>query len=154
MGEKEAGRIELGSGGDGGGELAHNPFAALRSRGAETGVPSGGTASTSGSDAQAGPAAPVSDESAERGWLTSAPLVVRHERKGHGGKTVTVIDGSRVQAATAERWAQLARDLRKALGVGARADGSTVVVQGELVERVSRFLKDRFDARITQGTKP
>lgn len=55
--------------------------------------------------------------------------VVRQERKGHGGKTVTVIDGAAI--ARVDDLAALAKTLRKALGAGARVEGGKLLVQGD-----------------------
>ena len=60
---------------------------------------------------------------------------VRKERKGRGGKTVTLVEG----AAPKDREA-LAAQIKKALGTGARVEGEAVVVQGDLVERVRAFV--------------
>lgn len=149
MGKKKAERISLdgSEGATGGGELTHNPFAALKA--------SGGPAT----DAPA-PHKPIetsdgSNSVSHQGGmdLRGAALVVRHERKGHGGKTVTVIDGSRVAASAAPaNWSAFAKELRKALGVGARADGAEVILQGDLVTRVCTLLEERYGATVTRGT--
>src|SRR5262249_53604630 len=54
-------------------------------------------------------------------------ITLSRERKGHGGKTVTVVAGLRLDARRLER---VARALRRALGAGATVDGDLVVVQG------------------------
>lgn len=64
-------------------------------------------------------------------------LVVRRERKGRGGKTATVIEGIRVSPSALER---LAREIRRALGCGASVEEGRIVVQGDLVARVERWL--------------
>ncbi|MGK0483891.1 MAG: translation initiation factor 1 (eIF-1/SUI1), partial [Planctomycetota bacterium] len=80
-------------------------------------------------------------------------VVVRHERKGHGGKTVTVVDLSRVDTLASGAPDALAKELRKALGAGARAGDQEVTVQGDLVERVARHLGDKHGVRVTLGTR-
>ncbi|MCB9915945.1 MAG: translation initiation factor [Planctomycetes bacterium] len=70
------------------------------------------------------------------------------EAKGRGGKTVTCIAG--LGGAEAEREA-LARELRKALGAGARVEGDELVVQGALVERVASWLEARGAQRVVRG---
>lgn len=65
-------------------------------------------------------------------------LRLRRERKDRGGKTVTVIEG--LGELDAQRREGLARDLRKALGVGASVEEDAVVVQGDIGERVEAFL--------------
>lgn len=62
-------------------------------------------------------------------------LALRMERKGRGGKTVTVIDG--VPAAQAKG---VAKALKKHLGSAARIEGADIVVQGDLRERIASWL--------------
>jgi translation initiation factor 1 len=56
-------------------------------------------------------------------------LVVRKERKGRGGRTVTVLSGITGEPAALDAFA---RRLRKSLGCGANVEGSTIVLQGDL----------------------
>jgi len=80
--------------------------------------------------------------------LASAPtpsslqgkVVVRKERKGHGGKTVTVLSGAGLTGADLQA---LAKELRKRLGAGARVDGATIVVQGDQRDGAARWLEGR-----------
>ncbi len=72
------------------------------------------------------------------GTLLKGKAVVRQERKGHGGKTVTVIDG--VAISRVDDLDALAKTVRKALGAGARVDGGTLVVQGDQREAASAWL--------------
>jgi translation initiation factor 1 len=76
-------------------------------------------------------------------------VVLRRERKGHGGKTVTVIDGLRAPAAALDT---LARELRKALGCGARVDDGRIIVQGDCAPAVDRWLRARGATHIVHGT--
>jgi translation initiation factor 1 (eIF-1/SUI1) len=78
----------------------------------------------------------------------SAKLVLRRERKGHGGKTATIIEGLALPAA---RLDLVARLLRKALGCGARADDGCVIVQGDLVDAIEAWLRRHGAARIVRG---
>lgn len=156
MGKKKAERISLdGSGGEeGGGRLTHNPFAALKAAGGSAPTAPASETPTGASDAptSGSPGANPHDDPAQMD-LRGAPLVVRHERKGHGGKTVTVIDGSRAVApAAAADWNSFAKGLRKALGVGARAEGAEIILQGDLVTRVADLLEERYGAKVTRGT--
>jgi translation initiation factor 1 len=75
-------------------------------------------------------------------------ITLRRERKGHGGKTVTVVAGLRLDARRLER---IARALRRALGAGATVDGDLVVVQGDLVARVQTWLAAHGARRIVSG---
>src|SRR5437762_10703019 len=54
-------------------------------------------------------------------------IVLRRERKGHGGKTVTVVEGFRLPPSALEK---IARELKRALGCGATLDGARIIVQG------------------------
>ncbi|MBM4279287.1 MAG: translation initiation factor [Deltaproteobacteria bacterium] len=74
-------------------------------------------------------------------------VVVRHERKGHGGKTVTVVSGIAPAARDA-----LCGALKKALGCGARVEGDDVVLQGELVDRAIAFLQARGAKKLVRGS--
>ena len=58
------------------------------------------------------------------------------ERKGRGGKTVTVIDG-----VSAAQMKGVAKALRKHLGTAARVEGNDIVVQGDLRDRVASWLR-------------
>ncbi len=63
--------------------------------------------------------------------------VLRMERKGRGGKTVTVVSQLSVDDARLKR---IAQELRRALGVGARVEGSDIVLQGDVRERARTWL--------------
>ena len=65
----------------------------------------------------------------------AAKVVVRRERKGHGGKTVTRITGVESDLSS------LVKRLKKQMGVGARVDDETLVLHGDQRERVARWLE-------------
>ena len=75
-------------------------------------------------------------------------ITLRRERKGHGGKTATVVAGLRLDARRLER---IARALRRALGAGATVDGDLVVVQGDLMARVQAWLTAHGARRVVAG---
>jgi len=75
-------------------------------------------------------------------------LTVSRERKGHGGKTATVVTGLGLPAQDLDG---VARALRRALGCGASVDGDRVVVQGDQVPRVQAWLGARGARRIVVG---
>jgi len=75
-------------------------------------------------------------------------LVVRRERKGHGGKTVTVIDGLALPPARLEA---LARAMRKALGCGSWAESGRIALQGDLADQAAAWLQRHGARRITRG---
>ena len=78
----------------------------------------------------------------------SGAIVVRRERKGHGGKTVTIVDGLKLSAAHLEI---VARQMRKALGCGAWVDNGRVNLQGDLAQGAEVWLHARGARRVTRG---
>lgn len=77
-----------------------------------------------------------------------ARAVVRMERKGRGGKEVTVVDKLALPPAELERWC---RDLKQALGCGGAVDGDLIVLQGDLRSRIGAVLESRGVSRVTIG---
>ena len=88
----------------------------------------------------------------ERGEAEGAPVaperprfgskvVVRRTRKGRGGHSVTLVQG------VVGGHGPLATLLKKQLGVGARVEGEDVVLQGDQVERVARWLEGQEGVR-------
>jgi len=75
-------------------------------------------------------------------------LVVRRERKGHGGKTVTVVDGL---AASPTALDELARAMRKALGCGSWVEDGRVVLQGDRPDAAATWLMRRGARQVTRG---
>lgn len=74
-------------------------------------------------------------------------VVVRFTRKGHGGKTVTVVTG--VAPAAVD---ELSSEMKKALGCGARVEDGAIVLQGELVDRAVAFLEKKGAKKIVRGS--
>lgn len=74
-------------------------------------------------------------------------VVVRFTRKGHGGKTVTVVTGIAPHALES-----LCSEMKRALGCGARVEDGAVVLQGELVDRAVTFLEKKGAAKIVRGS--
>ncbi len=70
------------------------------------------------------------------------------ERKGRGGKEVTVIDKLELKPAELETWC---RDLKQALGCGGAVDGALIVLQGDLRSRVPAVLTATGVAKVTVG---
>jgi len=64
---------------------------------------------------------------------------VRRERKGHGGKTVTVIDG--VIGSDVEL-AALAQQLKKLCGSGGTIKDGNIEIQGDHCEKVQAKLSE------------
>jgi len=75
----------------------------------------------------------------------SAKIVVRREKKGRGGKTVT-----RVQGLSGSTIDDLLPTMKKALGCGAVREGDDLVLLGSLVPRAAAFLRDR-GATVVEG---
>jgi len=72
-------------------------------------------------------------------------VVVRRERKGRGGRTVTVVTGVRGDRAG------FAKAMRKALGCGASVEGDTLVLQGDLTARARDYLASRGAKKVVVG---
>ena len=77
-----------------------------------------------------------------------ARAVVRMERKGRGGKEVTVVDKLGLSPAELERWC---RELKQALGCGGAVDGELIVLQGDLRPRIAAVLEAKGIGRVTIG---
>ncbi len=65
-------------------------------------------------------------------------VVIRKEKKGRRGKTVTTLTGHGLEAAAAEA---LAKRLRKALGCGSGLESDALVLQGDQREAVAKLLE-------------
>jgi translation initiation factor 1 len=62
---------------------------------------------------------------------------LRMEKKGRGGKTVTVVDGLPNNAAFLK---DLCAELKRACGTGGAVDAGLIELQGDLRDRVREFL--------------
>jgi len=82
-------------------------------------------------------------------WNAAPKLVVRRERKGHGGKTATRIEGLTGSSRELE---EAVRDVKRALGCGASIEGRDVVVQGDQGERLLAFLAERGARKVVVGS--
>jgi translation initiation factor 1 len=107
--------------------LTHRPFAALRGERAEAEVTG---------PARAAPASP-----GER-------VTVRRERKGRGGKAVTLAEGPGLAGRDLET---LAREAARALGAGARVEGGALVVQGDQADRLVAWLAAQGFGTVARG---
>ena len=65
---------------------------------------------------------------------------LRTEKKGRGGKTVTVVDGLPRNAAFLK---ELSQELKRACGTGGAVGEGAVELQGDLRERVREFLRKK-----------
>jgi translation initiation factor 1 len=77
-----------------------------------------------------------------------ARAVVRMERKGRGGKEVTIVDKLGLRPAELETWC---RDLKQALGCGGAVDGDLIILQGDLRTRIPAVLTAKGVAKVTVG---
>src|SRR5262245_3826469 len=77
-----------------------------------------------------------------------ARAVVRMERKGRGGKEVTVVEKLGLGDKELEAWC---RELKQALGCGGAVDGDAIVLQGDLRARVPAVLTAKGVAKVTVG---
>ena len=82
-------------------------------------------------------------------WNAATKLIVRRERKGHGGKTATRVEGL---VGSTRELEEAVRDVKRALGCGAALDGRDVVVQGDQGERLLAFLAERGARKVVTGS--
>jgi translation initiation factor 1 (eIF-1/SUI1) len=122
------------------GGLVHRPFEALRQM---AGLTEGGDTVV--------PASPVEPRTPPPHGSIAAPearVTVRRERSGRGGKTVTVVEGPGLSGTDLSA---LARDMARSLGVGARLEETTIVVQGDQVDRLLTWLEQRGFRSLARG---
>lgn len=108
----------------------HNPFAQLAA--AREALPPGPAPK---------PAAPPEPKGPAR-------AVVRMERKGRGGKEVTVVEQLGLRAAELETWLKA---LKGQLGCGGTVEADTLVLQGDQRERLPALLSARGVRKVTVG---
>jgi len=113
--------------------LVHRPFSNLA-----------GTSQSPPLAAAPEPARPPSDGPSE----APAWAVVRLERKGRGGKEVTVVDKLDLKPRLLELWAKA---LKHELGCGGAVEGRGIVLQGDQRERVVAWLVSRGVRKVTRG---
>ncbi len=77
-----------------------------------------------------------------------ARAVVRMERKGRGGKEVTVIEQLELKPADLEIWLKA---LKNALGCGGALEGGTLVLQGDQRKRLPELLSARGVRKVIVG---
>jgi translation initiation factor 1 len=75
-----------------------------------------------------------------------ARAVVRMERAGRGGRTVTVVEKLELRAVELEAWLG---ELKRALGCGGVVEGAALVLQGDTRERVGEWLERRGVKKVT-----
>ncbi len=97
----------------------------------------------SAADTGAPPRAPATSTSLS----DVARVVVRRERKGHGGHTATVLEGLAGLDLDA-----LAKQLKRALGCGASVAEAAVVLQGDVADRACEWLEGQGVRRVVRGS--
>ena len=75
-----------------------------------------------------------------------ARAVVRYERKGRGGKEVTLVEKLDLGATALEAWC---RELKRALGCGGSVEGSAILLAGDQRGRLTPLLEARGVRKIT-----
>ena len=101
------------------------------------------TESESATPPLAASGAPESAKEAPRGRVR-----VRIQRSGHGGKTVTIAEGIELDE---RELARMAREVATALGLGARVEDGSLVVQGDQRERLASWLRARGCGEVAFG---
>ncbi len=125
----------------------HNPFAGLKDKLGE--LPRGPDAPRdSGTPYATQRPSPSSEKRVAYGVPESRRAVVRLERKGRGGKEVTVVEQLGLPAAALRDWL---KDLKGALGCGGAVEGDALVLQGDHRNRVRTLLEERGVRRVTVG---
>lgn len=74
--------------------------------------------------------------------------VIRLERKGRGGKEATIVEKLGLKPVELEQWC---KDLKQTLGCGGAVEGDTIVLQGDLRQRLSAVLTKRGVRKVTLG---
>lgn len=74
--------------------------------------------------------------------------VVRLERKGRGGKEVTVVDKLELKPDVLGEWLKA---LKQALGCGGAVEDGTLVLQGDQRERLPALLEARGVRKVIRG---
>lgn len=114
-------------------DLKHNPFAALAPTASMPPAKKTGDAHVE--------VAPPSEAPSPRG-----KLVVRREKKGRKGKTVT-----RVQGLAPDALEDLRVRMKKKLGCGATVEDGDLVLLGNLVDRAAAFLRAEGYPEVVEG---
>lgn len=71
--------------------------------------------------------------------VQKAPVHVLIEKKGRAGKTATIVEGFEC---TDQALQEVARQLKRRLGVGGSARGGEILIQGNLLGKVKKTLVD------------
>ncbi len=91
------------------------------------------------------PSQPPKPEKEKKG---PARAVVRMERVGRGGKEVTVVEHLELSLVEREKWL---KELKNSMGCGGSMEGDALVLQGDLRERVGKWLEKKGVRKVTLG---
>jgi translation initiation factor 1 len=70
---------------------------------------------------------------------------LRIEKKGRGGKTVTILEGFTRDSAFLEK---IARSIKQSCGTGGTLKGQSIEIQGDFRQRIRELLRSQgFDTR-------
>lgn len=116
--------------------MKNNPFAKLA--GLREALPPG----------QVPEAAPETSKPPTTEKKAPSRAVLRYERKGRGGKEVTVIEQLALSEAELEAWC---RDARKALGCGGSVEGDAIALAGDQRKRLTEWLTARGVKKVVGG---
>ncbi len=79
--------------------------------------------------------------------INAQKLLVRKEKKGRGGKTVTVVEGYQGNPQTLEA---LCKKVKQQCSVGGSVEHKTFIIQGDKCDQVVKILiKEGYNARKT-----
>ncbi len=85
------------------------------------------------------------DDSTTNLSANAQKLSVRKEKKGRGGKTVTVVEGYQGNSQTLEA---LCKKVKQQCGVGGSVDRKTFIIQGDKADQVVKVLiKEGYNAK-------
>ena len=99
--------------------------------------------------AAASPTPPTTKpDEVDRLLIRAGKLVLRREKKGRGGKTVTLLSGLDLHPAGYE---EVAKALRKGLGCGSTVEQKTIVLQGDIQQRAETWLRAHGATKVVQG---
>lgn len=77
-------------------------------------------------------------EAAENKIIQKSPIKVVVDKKGRNGKIATIIEGFEIPQAEVE---EIAKNLKKKLGVGGSVREGEILIQGNHKDAVSNYLK-------------
>ena len=83
-------------------------------------------------------------------WSIVDRVVIQFERKGHGGKKVTRVEGLAFGSETMDG---VLRELRSEMGCGAWIEQGSLLLQGDLAERLEAWFKKKGCKRVVISGK-